>query len=219
MTRHSSGIVVEILGAPASGKSTLAQAMAAVDGVSVVKDHQRGDLPALVRSAVRSWPVVLTAPADVERLRWAAWTGRVSAAPAIARHRLTTGSTMVVFDQGAAYTLVRMAGMRSRRRGNRWWWGRTLRTAQLLDVLIVLDADTDTLAERIRDRGKAHESSRLSAPALHSYLAERRREVHALADVLAREGTDVRRIVSSETTSAEQVALVLEAVSSHPARA
>ena len=218
MTQPWSGAVVEIIGAPGSGKSTLARAMGAIDGISVVKDHHPGDRPALARSAMRSWPVALAAPSDVDRLRWVAWTGRVSAAPTIARHRLTNGTTMVVFDQGAAYTLVRMAGMRRRRRGNRWWWSRTLRTAQLLDVLVVLDADTDSLAERIRNRGKAHASSQLSAPALHGYLTEQRRAVHAIADVLAREGTDVRRIVSSETTVAEQVALVLEAVSSHPAR-
>ena len=89
---------------------------------------------------------------------------------------------------------------------------------EFLDVLVILDADTDILAERIRDRDKEHESRRLSAPALHGYLTEQRRAVHAIADVFAREGADVRRIVSSETTTAEQVSLVLNAVSSHPVR-
>ena len=55
MSARRDGAVVELLGAPGAGKSGLADALAALDGVTVVKDHSRGDLSALAWSKPR-WP-------------------------------------------------------------------------------------------------------------------------------------------------------------------
>ena len=120
MSGRRGGAVVELLGAPGAGKSGLADALAALDGVTVVKDHSRSDLSTLAWSMARSLPVAVTPPPDVDRRRWASWAARVTAARHVARHRIEQGARMVVFDQGAAYTLVRMMQMRMRPHGSAW---------------------------------------------------------------------------------------------------
>ncbi|MGH3385984.1 MAG: AAA family ATPase, partial [Nocardioidaceae bacterium] len=148
--------VVELLGPPASGKSSVAAGLAETPGVVVLKEHRRSDLPALVKSVVAAWPVLWTRPpAGVGRLRWAAWAGRLGAAPrTVGRRRAPR--TVVLLDQGPAYTLGRMAQLRDDPLAAAWWQARMEMSAQLLDVLVVLDADTATLAHRLHARPKAH---------------------------------------------------------------
>lgn len=215
MSARRDGAVVELLGAPGAGKSGLADALAVLDGVTVVKDHSRGDVSALAWSMAKSWPVAVAPPPDVDRRRWASWAARVTAARHVARHRIAQGARMVVFDQGAAYTLVRMMQMRQRPHGGAWWTQRCVETAGLLDLLVILDADTDTLAERVRGRRKRHHADDLDTESLHAYLDDERRSVHRVADSLAREGAEVLRLVTSDTSIEEQVTLVLEALDAH----
>jgi broad-specificity NMP kinase len=217
------GVVVELLGAPGSGKTRLASALGELPGVAVVKDHQRGDLSTLAWSLARSWPVAVTPPEHVDRVRWAAWAGRVTAASHIARSRLDGGARAVVFDQGAAYTLMRMTQLRTRHHGSVWWWSRALETARLLDLVLVLDADTETLAHRLGERRKDHHADAMPAERLRAYLDTERRACHAVADVLAREGAEARRIVTTESSIDDEVAFVRRwvetrrAVSAEPA--
>lgn len=215
MNGHRRGTVIELLGAPAAGKTQLAEALARLEGVTVVKDHRRADLSALAWSMARSLPVAVTPPHDVDRLRWAAWAGRLSAASRIASVRLATGASTVVFDQGAAYTLVRMLDLRDRPSGGVWWWNRCLETAGLLDLLVLLDADTTTLANRVHRRGKNHVSLGLAPSHLHDYLSAERRACHLVADLLAREGAEVRRIITTQTPVEEQVGIVRESLARH----
>jgi broad-specificity NMP kinase len=207
------GTVVEILGAPGAGKSGLASALSELDGVTVVKDHSRADISAAAWSVARSLPVVFSRPPqEVDRLRWLAWASRVSGAPRVARQRLSQGSSTVVFDQGAAYTLMRMLEVRGHRWGNAWWWRRSIETARLLDLLVILDADTDVLADRVTGRSKAHRADGMPAESMHAYLERERRSCHLVADVLAREGTDVRRVITTEVSIPEQTEMVIDAI-------
>jgi len=100
--------------------------------------------------------------------------------------------------------------LRSRRHGQMWWCSRSLETAQLLDLLVILDADNATLAGRLRGRSKEHHADVMPAGSLNDYLGAERQACHAVADVLAREGTEVHRVVTSETGVDEQVQLVRE---------
>ena len=212
MSARRDGAVVELLGAPGAGKSGLADALAALDGVTVVKDHSRGDLSALAWSMARSWPVAVAPPPDVDRRRWVSWAARVTAAQHVARHRMAHGARTVVFDQGAAYTLVRMMPLRERPHGSAWWTQRCVETASLLDLLVIVDADTSTLATRLRGRHKPHHADGLDTESLHAYLDGERRDVHRVADALAREGAEVLRLVTTELTVERQVALVRRAL-------
>ena len=213
------GAVVELLGAPGAGKSWLAVALAALDAVAVVKDHARGDLSALAWSMARSLPVAVAPPPDVDRRRWVSGAARVTAAQHVARHRFAHGAQTVVFDQGAAYTLVRMLQLRNRPHGSVWWTQRCAETARLLDLLVIVDADTDTLAGRVRERRKAHLTDGFDEEGLRGYLETERRSVHRVADALAREGADVLRLVTTQLTVEQQVARVRQALEGHAPQA
>ncbi len=204
------GFVVELLGPPGAGKSGLARALSQIAGVTVVKDHDRHDVAAAARAVPHALPVALShPPAGVDRVRWAAWAGRLAAAPRVARHRIAAGAGTVVFDQGAAYTLARMLEVRRYPAGNAWWWRRSMETADLLDLLVILDADTDTLVRRVRSRDKAHAVSAQPAETVRTYLAKERAACHQVADVLAREGTNARRVITTEVSVAEQAEIVM----------
>jgi shikimate kinase len=204
------GLVVELLGPPGVGKSSLAAALAEVAGVTVVKDHTRHDVTAAAAAVPHALPVALAhPPPGVDRVRWAAWAGRLAAAPRVARHRIADGASTVVFDQGAAYTLVRMLDVRRHPGGNAWWWRRSIETANMLDLLVVLDADTDALVHRVRSRAKAHLLNGRPVEDVHEFLARERRSCHVVADVLAREGANARRIITSEISVPEQAEIVM----------
>jgi cytidylate kinase len=204
------GFVVELLGPPGAGKSGLARALGEIAGVTIVKDHNRHDVAAAARSVPHALPVALSHPPEgVDRVRWAAWAGRLAAAPRVARHRLADGAGTVVFDQGAAYTLVRMLEVRRYPAGNAWWWRRSIETADLLDLLVILDADTETLLHRIGSRDKAHRVGGQPAEVVRGYLARERASCHLVADVLAREGTHARRVITTEVSIPEQAEIVM----------
>jgi hypothetical protein len=136
----------------------------------------------------------------------------VTAAQHVARNRMSQGARTVVFDQGAAYTLVRMMQLRDRPHGSAWWTQRCVETAGLLDLLVIVDADTGTLANRVRGRRKQHVTDDLDNEGLRAYLENERRHVHAVADALAREGAEVLRLVTTELTVEQQVELVRQAL-------
>jgi hypothetical protein len=98
-----------------------------------------------------------------------------------------------------------------------------LETARLLDLVLVLDADTEALARRLGERRKDHHADAMPAERLRAYLDTERRACHAVADVLAREGAEARRIVTTESSIDDEVAFVRRwvetrrAVSAEPA--
>lgn len=212
MSAGGPGAVVELLGAPGAGKSGLASALAALDGVAVVKDHQPSDRLALAWSMVRSCNVALAPPPNVDRRRWASWAARVGASRHVARSRIALGARIVVFDQGAAYTLVRMLQLRRRPPGNHWWAERCIDTARLLDLVVLVDADTATLEGRLRSRRKHHHADELDPGALRSYVEAERRNCHEVADALVREGAEAIRLVTTELSVEDQVTRVQEAL-------
>ena len=150
-------VVLELMGAPGSGKTTMARRLEDEPGIVVVKDHETGDLPALLRGVLVAHPVLGASPVEgVSRVRWAAWAGRVTAAADIVERRVDAGAQVVVLDQGPAYTLTRMAPVRRSHAAATWWDHRLRCWADLLAGVVLLDADADVLLERIRARPKHH---------------------------------------------------------------
>jgi AAA domain len=208
-TTHSGIRTIEVLGAPASGKSSVAAALAAVPGLVTVKDHGPGDLPPLAWAALRAWPVLTVAPpGGVGRGRWMAWAGRLGAAPQVVRHRVRRGAETVLLDQGPAYTLGRLATLRRRPRGRRWWQDRVAESVRLLDVLVLLDADTATLAKRLRRRSKLHLGKDLSEAALAAYLDGERETCRGVAEAFEAAGGSVLRLDSGVTSPRACVAAI-----------
>jgi predicted ATPase len=175
--------VVELVGAPGSGKSSVAAALGELPGVVVVKNHQRLDLPVLAWSAVTAGRVLwATPPRGVSRLRWIAWLGRCRAAPRIVRRRLAAGAEVVVLDQGPVYTLGRLAESASRNPGvARWQQAGVAECGRLLDLVIVLDGEPSLLADRLQSRAKAHRADDLAADDAVTYLERERATTRTIA--------------------------------------
>jgi AAA domain-containing protein len=207
VTRRPS--VVELVGAPGSGKSSVAEAIGALSGVVVVKDHQRRDLPVLAWSAATAGRVLFASPPPgVSRLRWIAWVGRCRAASRVVRQRLAAGARVIVLDQGPAYTLGRMAESADRDAAvARWHRARTVEVGRLLDAVVVLDGDTDLLAARMRSRAKRHQADELEAASAASYLDGERAIAGRIATDLAAEGVMVVYLDAARSL-AENVAVV-----------
>lgn len=211
---------IEVFGPPASGKSSVAAALSAVPGLVTLKDHGPADLPPLVWAAIRAWPVLTVAPPDgVGRRRWTAWAGRLGAAPQIVRHRLHGGAETVLLDQGPAYTLGRLATLRERARSRGWWQDRLTESVQLIDVLVLLDADTATLAARLRRRSKSHVAKDLSEGALAAYLDREQQTCRAVAEEFEAAGGKLVRLDTRVTSPRACVAAISAVLSAAPAPA
>lgn len=185
--------VVELIGPPGSGKSAVASALGGLPGVVVVKDHDVGDVPVLIRSAASAGRLLLaTPPPGVTRRRWIAWLGRTRAAPAVVRRRLAAGARSVVLDQGPAYTLGRIAGAADASRAvTRWRRARMADCRRLLDAAVWLDAEPTLLAERLRSRPKRHHLDDLATDATLDALERERTTARLVIEALAATGVPV----------------------------
>ena len=193
--------VIELLGPPGSGKSTLAARLAVLDGCQVVKDHAPGDLPALLRGIASAGTVLARRPpAGVTRTRWLAWAGRVAAVEDVVGVREARGAQLVVLDQGPAYTLGRMADGCCSRRAAGWWHGQLAAYAQLLDTLVLLDADPLVLYDRLRVRGKDHPGARLDECRFREQVADATLGCRVMAAWLELAGVPVVRLDTSRVT-------------------
>jgi AAA domain len=206
--------VVELVGAPGTGKSTVAAEIATISGVVVLKDHRPADLPALAWSAMTAGRPLLSRPPDgVSRRRWMAWLGRVGASPRCVRRRLANGAHAVVLDQGPVYTLGRMAGPADLDPVvTRWRRTRLAECRRLLDVVVLLDGATELLSERIRTRAKAHPAGDLSLAVTRAFVDRERAASRHVVELVATAGGVVVRLDAARPL-AENVAAVRALVS------
>jgi hypothetical protein len=188
-------LVLELMGPPGSGKTTLARRLEDEPFLVVLKDHRRGDLPALLRGVLAALPVLGTRPDEgVSRVRWAAWAGRVTAAPHLVRRRVDAGARVVVLDQGPAYTLGRMASVRRSPGAATWWEDRLRSCADLLAGVVLLDTDAHTLLQRVRTRPKQHVARGPATDTALRMLQGERERCRAIAERLERRGVPVVRL-------------------------
>jgi AAA domain len=212
--------VVELIGAPGTGKSSVAAAIERAPGVVVAKDRRRRDLPGLLWSAATAGRVLYAKPpVGVSRLRWIAWIGRCRAAPRIARRRLIAGVRTLVLDQGPVYTLGRMSEAASRDPAvARWHRDRVADCGRFLDAVIVLDAASSQLADRLRSRAKSHRADDLSMTAATAYLERERAISRSIAVAVASAGAALVEVDATNSLD-ENISVVMAVLDADPARA
>lgn len=203
--------VVELLGPPGSGKSTLAAELTATEGAVLVKDHGLRDLPALVRSARHAGAAYFVQrPPGVPASRHAAWLVRLGAVAEVVARHAREGATLVVLDQGPAYTLGRLRHLCVTSTGRVWWGRQALATAHLLDLVVLLEADPAVLVGRVHRRDKNHQVQTLDAPAAAAYVREEQHRARVVAQVLGRAGAPCLELVTDTGDPVEAIARILD---------
>jgi AAA domain len=214
-------VVLEIVGPPGSGKTTLADAIAAARPDAVrIKDYRRPAYAAMnARAAVAVAPVVAALMRRAgSTSREAAHMARIEATPMISA-ALRRRATLVAFDQGPLYSMTRLDGLVARSGENgrfRDWWSRARRrTAGALDLLVVVDAGDDTLLQRVDARPKEHAAKRAPEERARAIIARERMRIEtALAALVGDRGPEVLRISTDECSAREAAARVLDATAS-----
>jgi broad-specificity NMP kinase len=211
---------IEILGVAGAGKSTLATQLAAGAGVEMagfIHTRRPSHLLEVVRGIPRLLPILFVGITRSPRLSWPEWKLLVY----VTRwrsflERRTPSGTVLLFDQGPLYALVRLEAeekpFTTRRAFGRWrdemlagWVGE-------LSLVVFLDAPDAVLWDRINVRPQGHKAKGEEATEGLRFIARYRRSFEVLLrKVEASGGPQVVRFDTGSTTPA-QIAERVDAV-------
>jgi predicted ATPase len=206
--------LIELAGPAGVGKTTLSRALLGRGGTA--KGAIWG-LPvfSLLGNGLRLLPSLLENCRQSGSLLWEESRYMVRLATL---HRALTGARppaarVVVFDEGPIFALAWLRGfghevMRSKALED--WWRTTLRDwADLMDAVVVVEANDALLARRIRTRAHAHEVKQFSDPEIVAWMARFRAALSwVLAGLAAEGGPAVLRV----TTDREPPEILAERV-------
>lgn len=198
-TRRDRALVVELVGAAGTGKTTLAAALAASGhGLRMAPRPSRVQyawralsmFPAL---ADMHWPLRRVLFMEAKRAL------HLAALRDVAHAAREEGHRALVFDEGPVYMLARIlvfGGANVDTAGFRRWWRRTTAEwAQTLDVVVYLYASDEVLIERIRARRQAHPVKELATKEVQRFLdAYRSAYERVIDDLLMCGGPQVVRL-------------------------
>ena len=206
-------ILVELTGPAGVGKTTLSRALLGRGGIA---QGAIWGLPvhSLLGNGVRLLPSLLENCRRSGSLLWDESRHMVRLATL---HRTLNGAKpsarMLLFDEGPVFALAWLRGfghevMRSK--ASEAWWETTLRDwAELIDAVVVVEANDALLARRIRTRPHAHEVKELSDGEIVAWMARFRAALSwVLAGLAAEGGPTVLRV----TTDREPPEILAERV-------
>jgi thymidylate kinase len=220
--------IVELVGLPGVGKSTLADRITTLGKGSTGRIRPRGrrSLPLLVRNArVLSYPFARQFR-RIESGKWRRFRMMVQLRTLenlILPHR-TRGLDLVLFDQGPVYLLSGIT--RARRTPESGgdspefeaYWHSVVRTwATSLDCLILLEASDEVLHQRILKRSKRHRVMGLERERATDFFDRCRQASQRILTELSRHGgPDVVRLRTDRLTPDETALQVLAQVRRSP---
>jgi shikimate kinase len=209
-------VVVELVGPPGAGKSTLARLLAERDhriraglGVDAVS------APALFASAVRTLPTLLGLCRSAPGLPWAESRQiiRLHALGASLAHGATNGSNVLLLEEGPVLVLswlhVFCPSTQSDPVLARWRERALARWAAVVRLVLVLDAADDVLRERIRARAKPHLVKHKADRDIEEFIASFRVAFAQVGAALARRGTSLATVRTDEAPLARVAERVL----------
>jgi hypothetical protein len=206
-------LLVELTGPAGVGKTTLSRALLGRGGI--VKGEIWG-LPvlSLLGNGARLLPYLLE---NCRRSGALLWDESRHMVRLSTLHRALTAkppeARVLLFDEGPVFALAWLRGfghevMRSE--ATKAWWQTTLRDwAELMDAVVVVEANDAMLARRIRTRPHAHEVKEFSDPEIVAWMARFRA---ALSWVLAGLATEGGLTVLRVTTDREPPEILAERV-------
>jgi predicted kinase len=179
-------MIVELVGLPGVGKSTLAQEMCRQNrNIHLEKTpyfRRATDIPFFMRNSVKNLPRIL-------RIQLSKDGGGLSRRDIVLMVILSgwrqvliqknlTNELVLLLDEGPICYLTRLCawgseGLRSTA-ANNWWKGVFLEWASFLDLIIWLDASDETLIERIRSREMWQEVKTMTREQAFKYFEDLR---------------------------------------------
>ena len=210
---------VELVGPAGAGKSTLVQSLAGRFRSDAAEIWGLPVLPLLVNGAQlvptfsRLWlytgSLLWRETRHVVRLRTLGKALRRPQPP---------GAEVVIFDEGPVFALTWLRGFGHAGLGaevaSEWWEKAFQEWAALIDVVVVLDAPDNILAQRIRARPRDHEVKRYPDAEIARWMGRFRVALESVLTGLSRHGGPVVVRLSSEDMGsgrlAEELAEVLK---------
>ena len=215
--------VIELVGPPGSGKTTLSKALCRRGGIlegGFPDIRDMNNLIFFVRNGFAVFPAFCSLyqrkyekrPMRQELAYMTILTGW----PRVLEHQSVSNGNALILDQGPVYMLTRLFQYNPKfftNRVARVWWHKTCRRwAGTLDLVICLDAQDKTLIERIRRREKQHGIKTNSDQRAIQYLTDHRSaQEKAILDLMhCGTGQRVFSFDTSHTSLDETVTHILE---------
>lgn len=159
-------IVIELVGSPGAGKSTVIKALVAAGHGRIMREQIRGihAVPLVVRNAVAAAVPFLLQYRRMQSRRW----NRLSLMIRIQTlhdllERRATHSQIILLDQGPVYMLAILqralngpGGQSDSPKFKAFWKDTIQRWSDRLDYVVELEADDTVLHQRIIERGVPH---------------------------------------------------------------
>jgi hypothetical protein len=207
-----SPMIVELAGPAGAGKSTVGQ-MAVQAGAS----GTIWGLPktTLLKNGIRLLPYFIPLWQSARSHLWDETTHMMRLRALQELLERERDGKPVIFDEGPVFALARLRGfghpvMRSLA-ADPWWQSTISCWAELIDVVVVLDAPDTLLAERIRARAIDHEVKLASDPEISVWMARFREALDWVLGELTKEnGPVVVRLETAALPPQELAQQVLE---------